>query len=305
MGLQDREYMHEKHRNQATTNRYLHPSLKSLKFKRSYKNLISATIYCLIAVLLVLSYLQAPTVTIANKKLKCTFETLKLDANGDGVFSIKDIGQLSLKGFSLPVKYVNSNSTLSPIVDFFEIKQQCDSSAAIALNGILWLLLYLGVLEAVRFLTNVSQLILKTLLFDLLKIKTSTSLLFSIYHPRWDFAVNLRYPLLLLGGLTVISLLAIRPETPPTVSKNTNIPTTAAALDLAPTRPAAPKSVSNQSVSTASVAPIPNLYEKNAASLRAIDARVFSIDASAYPSPQALAAALTNGLTAYSDHRDR
>ena len=300
MGLQDREYMHEKHRNQATTNRYLHPSLKSLKFKRSYKNLISATIYCLIAVLLVLSYLQAPTVTIANKKLKCTFETLKLDANGDGVFSIKDIGQLSLKGFSLPVKYVNSNSTLSPIVDFFEIKQQCDSSAAIALNGILWLLLYLGVLEAVRFLTNVSQLILKTLLFDLLKIKTSTSLLFSIYravHPRWDFAVNLRYPLLLLGGLTVISLLAIRPETPPTVSKNTNIPTTAAALDLAPTRPAAPKSVSNQSVSTASVAPIPNLYEKNAASLRAIDARVFSIDASAYPSPQALAAALTNGLT--------
>lgn len=64
MGLMDREYMHEKHRNQATTNRYLHPNLKSLKFRRSYKSLISATIYCLIAVLLVLSYLQAPTVTM-------------------------------------------------------------------------------------------------------------------------------------------------------------------------------------------------------------------------------------------------
>ena len=148
MGLMDRDYMHEKHRSQATTNRYLHPNLKSLTFRRSYKNLVSAAIYVLIGVLLVLSYLQAPTVATANKKLKCTLEAFKFDTNGDGFFSIKDIGQLSLKGFSLPVKYINSNSTLSPIVDFFEIKQQCNTPAAIVLNSILWLLLYLGTLEA-------------------------------------------------------------------------------------------------------------------------------------------------------------
>ena len=92
MGLMDRDYMHEKHRSQATTNRYLHPNLKSLTFRRSYKNLVSAAIYVLIGVLLVLSYLQAPTVATANKKLKCTLEAFKFDTNGDGFFSIKDIG---------------------------------------------------------------------------------------------------------------------------------------------------------------------------------------------------------------------
>ena len=300
MGLLDREYMHDKHRSQPTQSKYLHPNLKSLRFQRSYKSLISVAVYFLIIVLLVLSYLQVPAVTIANKKLKCTFETLKLDISGDGIFSIKDIGQLSLKGFSLPVKYINSNSTLIPIVDFFEIKQQCDGSVAIALNGSLWFLLYLAALEAIILLANVLKVMVKALLFDLLKIKTSTNFLFAIYravHPKWDFVVNVRYPLLLFGGLTAMSLLALRPDPPVAVIKPTASPTSAAGLNLSQPKPPTPKSVSSQPVSTMSVAPIPNLYERNASTLKAIDARVLSIDTNAYPTPQALAAALTNGLS--------
>lgn len=217
MGLMDREYMHERHRNQAAPNRDPHPSLKKLKIQRSYPNLLSVLLYLIVACLPVILYLQMPipvnkpNVTLASNKLNCAIGEIKWDANKDGVFTIADIRPLTLNIFSLPASYVNSSKSLTQIADLFEIKGACNGRMAAVFNGCAWLVCYVLLTGLLIFFWNLTKLLLQLVLFRALNLSRSKKIINTIYwglYPHWNFSMNFMFPVILCGGVMIVSIIS-------------------------------------------------------------------------------------------------
>jgi hypothetical protein len=218
MGLMDREYMHERHRNQDVPNIDPRPSLKKSNVQRFQPQLFTVLLYLLTAGLPVILYLQMfipvnkPNATLASNKLSCAIGEIKWDANKDGVFTIADVRPLILNIFSLPGGYVSSNNSLKPVADLFEIKNACHSPLAAVFNGCAWLLGYVFLAGLLILILNLTKLLFQLTLFRILNISRSKKMMNNIYwslHPQWNFSMNFMFPILLFGGVTVVSIMTL------------------------------------------------------------------------------------------------
>jgi hypothetical protein len=96
----------------------------------------------------------------------CNLRAIKLDSNGDGVFSYSDIPSLLIESFSWVSKAVNLLLSDSAIGKFFEVKiNSCDSFFSIFVAGILIFFGILGILVIIQSLIEFIKKIIYTSLF--------------------------------------------------------------------------------------------------------------------------------------------
>ena len=153
-----------------------------------------------------------PNATLVSNKLNCAIGEIKWDANKDGVFTIADVRPLTLNIFSLPARYVNSNNSLTKIVDLFEIKGACNGRMAAVFNGCAWLIGYVLLAGLLILIWNLTKLLLQLLLFRGLNLSRSKKLVNNIYwglYPQWNFAMDFIFPIILCGGVTIISIISL------------------------------------------------------------------------------------------------
>jgi len=239
LGLQDREYMHERHRNQTAPNEAPRPSPKRLKIQHPYPNLLSVALYLIVACIPVILYLQMPipvnkpNTTLVSNKQNCVIGEIKLDANRDGVFSIADVRPLTLNIFSLPAGYVNSNNSLAPIAELFETRSACNGRLAAVFNGFMWLLGYVLLTGLLILAWNLTKLLLQLILFRILRISRSKKFINNIYwslYPHWNFSMNFIFPIILCGGVMIVSIISGEPSVSSTAQQPKVAPPAAASI---------------------------------------------------------------------------
>ncbi len=261
----------------------------------SFSKLKTAAIYMVIMVLLGLSLSQMLDHhrSIGN----CNLKSIKLDANGDGALTYRDVGDITLGLFEIPAKLSSANETVKPLATFLELKKEsCSGWISVIFNGISWLLSLSFLNLLVSSMAYGLRRLFKLVLFDAIKLSPFPKFnakVFRILCSKFSLLVLPRYLILLVAGVTVISLLASRnmSTTVAVGTKGKSLPKTVSAMTSLPNTVSKFKTLEKLKSQASS-----NLYRDHLPEFKKIDVLVASVSASQYLNVDALAKELTQGL---------
>jgi len=159
----------------------------------------------------------------------CEIIELQKDMNGDGNFTYKDIGPISLNLFQKPVKIIFSEKKLRSVFDFFEIKNSdCTTFFSLVVCELIWLLLLSIGLCLYYLIVFAGKILIRSILLYLFKIsdQTKTSkLILIITDPKISIDLHFNLLLYFVVGLGIVFFLKTHYELFHNKIRQTNNPT--------------------------------------------------------------------------------
>lgn len=202
MGIQDRDYMHDRRGHvplKAGVDRWV------LRWARRLLQLMGGLI-------LAVALIHSVATTRQDWDAVCQVATVRLDANGDGRFTYRDLGTLTMLLFSRPAFMVTREPRPAPVAGFLELKRNdCVAVRSSLFSGISWLTAAFLITVFFRIGLHVVRFAMRGFFFKLIKLNRFGAIgkiLYRHTNPARDFFGGTRFLVLLFGGLTVIAVLA-------------------------------------------------------------------------------------------------
>jgi hypothetical protein len=212
MGLQDREYMKEGRRQNASPRAPL-KSFFNIKGWYPINSKVGSMIFIALAFLVLWAAISSDTPKVSSS---CRFEKLVLDSNNDGVFTYREFGSALLKVVPQTIRIASQFETLEPALGFFELnKNNCNSRSSIIASGIILSVCFLGIIYILSLIFFLFRKLVGYIIFDLIRASPHGKykpLLSRLLYSRFLWIIQPVFIILFSTTLTII-LIAKMPST--------------------------------------------------------------------------------------------
>jgi hypothetical protein len=202
MGIQDRDYMHDRKRSiqlTAGVDRWVIQS--------------SQWLFQLVGgLILVVALIHSLAATRQESDAVCQLATVRFDVNGDGRFTYRDLGPLTMLLFTRPALLTTREPRLAPVAEFLELKRSdCASVRSSIFSGISWLTAAFLITVFFKIWLHLVRLALRSFFFKAIGLNqfgATGKILYRLTNPAHNYFGGTQLLVLFFGGLTVIAVVA-------------------------------------------------------------------------------------------------